>query len=731
MVLHTIIVTAGLLVSQGRYDGMSIANIRIDNPQQLEMLRNAGIRSLACFDHAGATPMLLDDAMIKFVKKHHIEIEIIETDIDQRLKNFEHQREVARNRGLGGWYNDYKTWGEVNEKIALLASNAPDITSTFIAGTSHEGRNIHGIRITGPGDASDRPSVLFNGCQHAREWVAVMVPVYVAEYLIEGWNEDPEIQSLLESTQVISVPIVNPDGYEYTYASNGDRFWRKNRRVNGGFCLGVDLNRNWDIDWNGGDSTSTNSCSDVFVGPYPFSEPEAQSLRDLIDEETNLVAHIDFHNYSQLVLEAWAYTYDPPERINVIKALSGSMSEAIEGVHGEIYLAGGSELLYPADGTFQDWSSFVGALGYTIELRPTGSPGFDLPPDQILPTCEENFAAAVAMLRFVNEPITFTFPTGIPQFVQQGQLHAFDITIESIFDDPIDEDSATLHVRYGSDGTFASRQLQSNGNGMYTVELPVSMCGLSSEYYFTVALQDGETTRYPQGEEVLTVGVSTTLIGWNMDIDPNWTTQGLWGWGTPLGGGGEDHGNPDPTSGATGVSVMGYNLAGDYENNLGETHLTTAPFDLSDQESATLRFKRHLNVEQPVYDHATVSVRVGNGSWSDVWTNQSTVEDDQWMDVSYDITDIAGGQEDIRIRWTMGTTDSAWQYSGWNIDDIEIITTSNSGIQGDVNCDGVVSITDILSIISTWGECATVCNEDIVPDGMVNVSDLLQVIGNW
>ena len=59
--------TTGLLVSQGKYDGISIANIRVENPQQLELLRSVGIRSLACFDHAGSTPMLLDDEMIKFV----------------------------------------------------------------------------------------------------------------------------------------------------------------------------------------------------------------------------------------------------------------------------------------------------------------------------------------------------------------------------------------------------------------------------------------------------------------------------------------------------------------------------------------------------------------------------------------------------------------------------------------------------------------------------------------
>ena len=723
--------TTGLLVSQGKYDGISIANIRVESPQQLKLLRSVGIRSLACFDHAGSTPMLLDEEMIKFVKKHHIEYEIIETDIDRRLKEFDQQREVARNRGLGGWYSDYKTWSEVNTKIAILANSAPDIASTFIAGTSYEGRGIHGIKITGPGDSTNRPSVLFNGCQHAREWIAVMVPVFVAEQLIAGWDDDPEIRLLLESTQVIIVPIVNPDGYEYTYATNGDRFWRKNRRDNGTSCRGVDLNRNWNIDWNGGDSTSTNTCSDVYVGPYPFSEPEAQSLRGLIDNQTNLVAHIDFHNYSQLVLESWAHTYDPPDRINVIKALSGAMSEAIEGIHGEIYVAGGNELLYPADGTFQDWSSSVGALGYTIELRPTGSPGFELPPNEILPTCEENFAATVAMLRFVNNPIVFTFPDGPPQFVQPGQLHSFDIAIESIFDDPINEDSATLYVRYGSSGQFATRSMQFNGDGMYTAELPVSTCGLPSEYFLTVELQDGETSRYPQGDETLSVGATTVVHTWNMNTNPNWTATGLWGWGTPLGGGGDSHGNPDPSSGATGSTVMGYNLAGDYEDNLSEMYLTTNPVDLSNQETTVLRFKRFLNVEQPTYDHATIGARAGNGSWTEVWTNPATIEDDQWVDVSYDITGVASGQQDVQIRWTMGTTDTAWRYSGWNIDDVEILTTYSGAILGDVNCDGSVNITDILSIISGWGPCDTVCNEDIVPDGLINVSDLLQVIGNW
>ena len=48
----------------------------------------------------------------------------------------------------------------------------------------------------------------------------------------------------------------------------------------------------------------------------------------------------------------------------------------------------------------------------------------------------------------------------------------------------------------------------------------------------------------------------------------------------------------------------------------------------------------------------------------------------------------------------------------------------------DVNGDGVVNVSDLLAIISVWGECGG-CPEDVNSDGSVNVTDLLQVIANW
>jgi len=48
----------------------------------------------------------------------------------------------------------------------------------------------------------------------------------------------------------------------------------------------------------------------------------------------------------------------------------------------------------------------------------------------------------------------------------------------------------------------------------------------------------------------------------------------------------------------------------------------------------------------------------------------------------------------------------------------------------DINGDGTVNVSDLLSLIAAWGPCDS-CIEDIDGSGEVNVSDLLTVIGAW
>ena len=171
---------------------------------------------------------------------------------------------------------------------------------------------------------------------------------------------------------------------------------------------------------------------------------------------------------------------------------------------------------------------------------------------------------------------------------------------------------------------------------------------------------------------VLAVGDREVYQAWTLATDPGWTTEDEWAFGQPTGQGGAEHGNPDPTSGATGDNVYGYNLHGDYPNDLPERHLTTVAIDCSDLFAVTLRFQRWLNVEQPLYDHAHVRVSTDGETWTTVWSNPEEITDNAWIPQELDIAAVAGGQATVYLRWTMGTTDGGWTYSGWNLDDVEI-----------------------------------------------------------
>jgi hypothetical protein len=50
---------------------------------------------------------------------------------------------------------------------------------------------------------------------------------------------------------------------------------------------------------------------------------------------------------------------------------------------------------------------------------------------------------------------------------------------------------------------------------------------------------------------------------------------------------------------------------------------------------------------------------------------------------------------------------------------------------GDINSDGVVDVSDLLTLLGQWGPCEGACHADLNSDGVVDVSDLLMLLGNW
>jgi carboxypeptidase T len=139
-------------------------------------------------------------------------------------------------------------------------------------------------------------------------------------------------------------------------------------------------------------------------------------MRDLIlDVENDFQAVVSYHSYWQVIAYPWGYTPDPPVHASSMEALSQGMAAAIFAVHGEEYIVVQAGATYLTVGDMGDWVyEEKGIPGVTIELRPNDSEfdlvNFELPEDEILPTCEENWAAALFLLNWVlaQNPLTST-----------------------------------------------------------------------------------------------------------------------------------------------------------------------------------------------------------------------------------------------------------------------------------------------------------------------------------
>ncbi len=305
-----------------------------------------------------------------------------------------------------------------------------------------------------------------------------------------------------------------------------------------------------------------------------------------------------------------------------------------------------------------------------------------------------------AVVHVAVNAVDFVFPDGLPEVVRPAGGDTLRVELVGLGTESPAPGTGTFH--YYLDGSWYSEPMIEVAANTYDAVFPPVTCGEPLFYYFSA---EGHTGRLytspstaPDNAYEVTAGYAYTLVYENnFDSDPGWSTQGLWTFGQPTGGGGQ-YGGPDPTSGHSGPYVYGYNLTGDYENSLPERHLTSPAIDCTDMYGVHLVFWRWLGVEQPRYDHAYVRVSNDGVNWVTVWENTAEITDDAWQEIELDIADVADNQPTVYLRWTMGTTDGAWRYCGWNIDDVALTALSCQAppvCYGDSNCDSVVNWRDI------------------------------------
>jgi len=272
--------------------------------------------------------------------------------------------------------------------------------------------------------------------------------------------------------------------------------------------------------------------------------------------------------------------------------------------------------------------------------------------------------------------------------------------------------------------------LVGNGN-IVTFDPASSFQGQSS---FTYKANDGGTP--PEGGDsniatvTVTVGVPTCVYSFDLNTNPGWTMDPDWAFGQPQGLSG------DPAAGFTGTNVLGYNLAGDYPNNLSPVrYLTTGALDCSNLTQVTIEFRRWLGIESATYDHANLQISTNGTTWINVWEHTGgSINESAWSFQSYDVSAIADGQPTVYFRWGMGTTDASVVYHGWNIDDICIkaLQPVPPACVGDLDGDDDVDSTDLNILLTDFG-CTSNCIGDLDDDDDTDSTDLnilLSVFGN-
>lgn len=197
----------------------------------------------------------------------------------------------------------YLRHSDINRYLISLEKSYKNLVQVITIGHSYENRPLNVIKISRKSPNPKEVVFIDAGC-HAREWITISCALHCIQKLVEYSNLHVD---LLNRFDFYILPVVNPDGYEYTHTVN--RFWRKTRRPIrlqkfGKFNFGADLNRNYDFHWQ---DASPNPKKYTFRGEKPFSEPETRSLREFM-AGLKCKFYLTLHSHAQALCYPWGYS---------------------------------------------------------------------------------------------------------------------------------------------------------------------------------------------------------------------------------------------------------------------------------------------------------------------------------------------------------------------------------------------------------------------------------------
>jgi opacity protein-like surface antigen len=374
----------------GAQEALMLARVQVENRGVADYL-------MSNFDEThnhrpGVIELLLWPGDLARLETTGLDYEIVEDDLVSHDLEALESAPSLRVPLPGPNLDNYRVLADYNKELKALAKKNPKLVRLIkLNHKTLEGRDVFGVEIARKVKRSDgRPTFYVDGVHHAREWPAGEYPMIYAHYLVEGFGKNKAVTRLLKKGRVVIVPIVNPDGFDYSRSAvlaqqtNVDAahstpcglagcegYWRKNRRSFTGVTVpgvqknpdayGVDVNRNYSFHWGGG-GASPDQTSQTHYGSGPVSEPETKNVRDLLLSE-NVTGIVSNHTSGRLVLRAWGDTYknSPDERYQF--KLGARMAKAMGGYQNIKGIQ-----LYVTTGTMSDWGYGVfGIPSYTFE----------------------------------------------------------------------------------------------------------------------------------------------------------------------------------------------------------------------------------------------------------------------------------------------------------------------------------------------------------------------------
>lgn len=109
-------------------------------------------------------------------------------------------------------WTSYHTLEEIYAWLDSLAETYPDKVEVVVAGTTYEGREIKGVKVS---FREGNPGVFLESNIHAREWVTSATTTYILNQLLT--STDPDVREMADRHDWYVFPVFNPDGFVFTH----------------------------------------------------------------------------------------------------------------------------------------------------------------------------------------------------------------------------------------------------------------------------------------------------------------------------------------------------------------------------------------------------------------------------------------------------------------------------------------------------------------------------------